>query len=249
LLEAWQYRPDTPCADNSALGVGGRHAMPLEKDFSPTLAGSDRAAAQVKILDWLRAVPRLVRDSAAASGLGNVRIGLKVFNALFDDDFELDMLKTIHAAGADRPDFFVWANRLFDPCREFDGHVGVAYGGPELSDRNLRVLDRFIAAMQRGEVTVPQIPWSATGNITTGRMAVEYALRGASSFQLHTFFQLPADQFSMKIGNRTQRALHELVFHPETGFVVWLWDAAHRLYRTSPPIRFLDIVGHAGDLA
>ena len=77
----------------------------------------------------------------------------------------------------------------------------------------------------------------------------EYALRGASSFQLHTFFQLPADQYSMKTGNRTQRALHELLFHPETGFVVWLLDVAGRLNRTSRPIRFLDIVGHAGDLA
>ncbi len=249
LLEAWQCRPPTPCADGAVQGVRGRHAMPLEKDFSPTLAGSDRAAAQTKILEWLRAVPRLVRDSAATSGLGDVRIGLKLFNALFDDEFQLDMLKAIHGVGADRPDFFVWANRLFDPRREFEGHLGVAYGGPDLSDRNLRVLDRFLAATQRGEITAPRIPWSATGNITTGRMAVEYALRGASSVQLHTFFQLPADQFSMKSGNRTQRALHELLFHPETGFVVWLWDVAQRLNQTSPPIRFLDIVGHGGDLA
>ncbi len=217
------------------------NSMPLEKDFSPTLAGSDRAGAQAKILEWLRVVPQLVREAAQRGGVGEVRIGLKMFNALFDDAFQLEMLKAIHAAGADRPDFFVYANRLFDPNREFDGHRGVAFGGPDLSDRNLRVLDRFVEASQRGEVSEPRISWSATGNITTGRMAVEYALRGATSFQLHTFFQLPADQYSMKAGNRTQRALHELYFHPQTGFIVWLFDVAHRLGLSCDPLRFMDV--------
>ena len=247
--------------------------MPLEKDFSPTLAGSDRAGTQAKILEWLRVVPKLVREAAlrsrhaprdepngqttssehsahhaerdgyveASSELGGVRIGLKMFNALLDDEFQIEMLKAIHAAGADRPDFFVYANRLFDPQREFEGHRGVAFGGPDLSDRNLRVLDRFREAVDSGQVTMPLLPWSATGNITTGRMAVEYALRGATSFQLHTFFQLPADQYAMKVGNRTQRALHELYFHPQTGLIVWLFDAAHRLGLSREPLRFRDV--------
>ncbi len=242
LVEAWRDN----IADASRVETESRRLshdiMPLEKDFSPTLAGSDRAAAQAKILEWLRVVPKLVRQSAQGSGVGDVRIGLKVFNALFDDEFQLEMLHAIHAAGVDRPDFFVYANRLFDPHREFEGHRGVAYGGPDLSERNLRVLDRFVEWVQNGGGAVPRIPWSATGNITTGRMAVEYALRGASSFQLHTFFQLPTDQFSMKTGNRTQRALHELYFHPQTGFVVWLWDAAMRLGLPQEPVRFLDLV-------
>ena len=93
------------------------------------------------------------------------------------------------------------------------------------------------------------LPWSATGNITTGRMAVEYLLRGATSFQLHTFFQLPAEHYAMKVGNRTQRALHELHFHPATGLVVWLHHFAN-LYGKAGLIRLLDIarsgfvVGH-----
>lgn len=221
--------------------VGRRRAMPLEKDFSPTLAGSDRAAAQAKILEWLTVVPRLVRGAVDSTDGNGVHIGLKIFNALFDDDFQLAMLKAIHAAGANRPDFFVYANRLFDPHKEFDGQVGVAYGGPDLSDRNLRVLDQFAAACDRGEILMQRLPWSATGNITTGRMAVEYALRGATSFQLHTFFQLPADQYHMKSGSRSQRALHELYFHPQTGFVVWLLDAALRKGLPNNPVRFLDV--------
>jgi len=244
LLEAWQ---------------ASESPMPLEKDFSPTLAGSDRAAAQAKILEWLRFVPKLVRDSAARSGLGEVRIGMKLFNALFDDDFQLEMLNAIHGE-TDRPDFFIYANRLFDPNREFDGHRGVAYGGPDLSDRNLRVLDRWQQKRTRGvsersknrsqdgglerspSLTLRVgLPWSATGNITTGRMAVEYLLRGATSFQLHTFFQLPAEHYAMKSGNRTQRALHELYFHPQTGFVVWLHHMAKQKGICDRPIRFLEI--------
>ncbi len=222
MLEAWQPR-DIP--------------MPLEKDFSPTLAGSDRSALKAKILEWLHVVPKLMRESAQSSGLGELRVGLKMFNALFDDRFQVEMLEAIHNAGSDRPDFFVYANRLFDPQREFDGQRGVAFGGPDLSDRNLRVLDQWSAV--RGSAS--SLPWSATGNITTGRMAVEYLLRGATSFQLHTFFQLPADQYALKIGNRTQRALHELHFHPQTGFIVWLHHLANERGLTASPIRLMEI--------
>lgn len=218
MLEAWQPNASP---------------MPLEKDFSPTLAGSDRAAAQAKILEWLRVVPKLVCESAARSGLGQVRIGMKLFNALFDDGFQLQMLDAIHGAATERPDFFIYANRLFDPNREFDGQRGVAFGGPDLSDRNLRVLDQWR--------TSSPLSWSATGNITTGRMAVEYLLRGATSFQLHTFFQLPAEHYAMKIGNRTQRALHELHFHLQTGFVVWLHHLANQRGFSDRPIRLLDV--------
>ncbi len=233
ILEAWQSGDQSSTASSTP--------MALEKDFSPTLAGSDRASAQEKILEWLRVVPRLVREAVQGRPNGDIRIGLKMFNALFDDEFQLAMLKAIHAAGVDRPDFYVYANRLFAPDREFDGHKGVAFGGPDLSDRNLRVLDRFTEARNRSEVVEPPINFSATGNIATGRMAVEYALRGATSFQLHTYFQLPADQYSMKVGNRTQRALHELYFHPETGFIVWLFDTALRMGLPSKPLRFMDV--------
>ena len=35
-----------------------RRPMPLEKDFSPTLAGSDRASSRATVLDWLKPRPR-----------------------------------------------------------------------------------------------------------------------------------------------------------------------------------------------
>ena len=52
--------------------------------------------------------------------------------------------------------------------------------------RNLRVLDGAPAS----------VPRSGTGNIVSGRMIVAYALRGCSTVQLHTFFQLPLSEFT-----------------------------------------------------
>lgn len=196
-------------------------AMPIEKDFSPTLAGSDRATQQAKILEWLREVPGLIRDGAMGVERPGLLVGLKLFNALFDDAFQLEMLRAVHEAGAGRPDFLVYGNRLFDPERVFEGHRGIAYGGPDLSDRNLRVLDAWRAEL-RGRPRVAPLEVSATGNICSGKMAVEYLLRGCTSFQLHTYFQLPSDQYAMQGGSRTQKALHMLYFHPDNGLVVWL---------------------------
>ncbi len=237
LLAAWRRDDDPP-----------QLPMPLEKDFSPTLAGSDRATAEKRILNWLQTVPRLVREAVHPgqheSRASPVRIGLKIFNALFDDDFQLAMLRAIHTAGDDQPDFYVYANRLFDPERVFDGHRGIAYGGPDLSDRNLRVMSRLHDAVVRGEIERP-LPWSATGNITTGRMALEYALRGATSFQLHTFFQLPAEVYHMRMGSKVQKALCELLMHPQTGLVPWMHHLAALLELPRKPVRFLDLVGQA----
>ncbi|HKS95297.1 MAG TPA: hypothetical protein VJV74_04090 [Terriglobia bacterium] len=208
--------------------------MPLEKDFSPTLAGSERATQQAKILEWLLMVPRLIHRAVP----GQVCVGLKIFNAMFEDDFQLRMLGAVEETrgGEDRADFMVYANRLFDPAKTFEEKRGVAYGGPDLSDRNLAILERFLGATQRtGARTGPgMLPLSATGDIHSGRTAVEYLLRGASSFQMHTIFQLPDSEFTMQVGNRTEKAMHYLIFHPQDGFLAWLldlrarcgWDAA-----------------------
>src|SRR5215217_7334954 len=126
LIDVWQrHHPDEP--------------MIIEKDFSPTLAGSDRAAEAEMIIEWLTRVTSLIRQGANPSA---VKIGLKVFNAILDDAFQLEMLRAINEECSDDsvPDFLVYANRLFDPDREFDGVRGIAYGGPDLSARNLSVL-------------------------------------------------------------------------------------------------------------
>lgn len=200
--------------------------LPIEKDFSPTLAGSDLARQQEQVLAWLENVPPLIR---AGAGSRPVRVGLKLFNALFDDAFQLAMLEQVHAARPNRPDFLVYANRLIDPDREFEGKRGIAYGGPDLSDRNLRVLDQFLDSARSGRIQKPLLEMGATGNIHSGRMAVEYALRGCTSFQMHTLFQLPASEYTLRGGSKTEKALHRLYFHPAAGFIVWMHHVAGQL--------------------
>jgi hypothetical protein len=184
--------------------------MPLEKDFSPTLAG-DRSFSDERdaILNWLSEVPKLIRATTDGNA---VSIGLKLFNATHSDTFQVEVLD--HVFHERLADYIVYGNRLFDRSKMYEGVTGVAYGGPDLSDRNLWALSQ----------TSSTLPVSATGNITTGRMAFEYLRRGATSFQMHTVFQLPDSEFDMKSGTRTERALHRLLFHPAHGFIAALLD-------------------------
>jgi hypothetical protein len=152
---------------------------------------------------------------------------MKLMNARFDDDFQREMMEAASSADA-----LVVFNRLFDVQQ------GVAYGGPELSDRNLRVLDRPSGRPAVG----PSL--SGSGNINSGRMIVEYAVRGCSSVQLHTFFQLPLEEYPAIAGSRTQRALHALIFDPRDGLIAVLLEreAAGALQRRDGELHFLDLL-------
>ncbi len=228
-----EYEETTRSLLDAFRSAGGTGPMPLEKDFSPTLAGSERSRQRTMILDWLETAPALIRGAVPE---GDVRVGLKLFNSLEGDDFQAEMLERVHDRV--RPNFLVYANRLFDPDRLYDGHRGIAYGGPDLSDRNLRMLSAI-----RARPGAEPLEISATGNIITGKTAVEYALRGCSSFQMHTLFQLPTESFSMSRGSKIERALHHLYFHPEHGLIVWLLHAASRLgLETGGVVRLMDVV-------
>lgn len=234
-----EYRETTRAILAAYREGAGTEPMPIEKDFSPTLAGAERSRQRSLILEWLTRVPTLIREAVAPD---SIRIGLKLFNSREDDAFQLEMLDTVHQG--ERADFLVYANRLFDPDREFDGCRGVAYGGPDLSDRNLRVLSAYRATRPAQD----PLEISATGDILTGRMAIEYALRGCTSFQMHTLFQLPSEEFAMRRGGKIERVLHHLVFHPETGLIVWMKHVGRRLgIGLASEIRLLDIAA-AGTL-
>ncbi|MEO8227294.1 MAG: hypothetical protein ABI637_07665 [Gemmatimonadota bacterium] len=200
----------------SAWGEG---ALLVEKDFSPTLAGDPLADERGAVLRWLREVPAQIRAAAQTP----VRIGLKLMNARFDDEFQHDML--LAAGGADSLTVF---NRLWD------SGAGVAFGGWDLSDRNLRVLERTPRAAR---------PLSGTGNVGSGRMILEYARRGCASVQLHTFLQLPLSAYPAGQGSRTARALHALVFDPGDGLLAGLLDleAAGVITRRDGVLHFLDL--------
>jgi hypothetical protein len=200
----------------------GEPPLLVEKDFSPTLAGDALADDRAQILRWLREVPAHIRAH------GPVRLAMKLMNARFDDAFQVEMMEA--ARGADA---LVVFNRLFD------AEKGMAYGGPELSDRNLRVLASLTPG---GSPGIPEL--SGSGDIHSGRLVLEYARRGCSSVQLHTFFQLPLEEYPATDGSRTQRALHALVFHPEDGLVACLLELEERgdLDRRAGELHFLDVV-------
>jgi len=213
---------------DALMRAWGREPLPLEKDFSPTLAGDHLADEQSQILRWLREVPNQIR---AGAGSARVRLALKLMNARHDDDFQLRM---INAAGA--ADALVVFNRLWSVDR------AVAYGGHDLSDRNLRVL-----AALRGRVA-DHPPLSGTGNVCSGRILLEYARLGCESVQLHTLFQLPLSEYPATSGTRQQRALHLLFFHPTEGVVAGMLDLEARgeLSRAGGELRFLDLYGSCG---
>lgn len=201
----------------------------VEKDFSPTLAGDPLSDDRAQILRWLREVPGRIRAAAPAP----VRVAVKLMNARFDDAFQLEMMRVCAEAGADG---LVCFNRLFDEERS------VAYGGWDLSDRNLRVLGQLTPGAS------PALPGlTGTGNICSGRMILEYARRGCESVELHTFFQLPTPEYPATRGSRTERALHALVFHPRDGLVAGLLDLEARglLERRGGELHFLDLVAGA----
>ena len=199
----------------------------VEKDFSPTLAGDALADDRAQILRWLREVPARIH---AASPIP-VRVAVKLMNARFDDRFQVEMMNACAEADA-----LVCFNRLFDAA------PGVAYGGWDLSDRNLRVLNAMASGVSPG---FPGL--TGTGNVCSGRMILEYARCGCESVQLHTFFQLPLSEYPATHGSRPQRALHALVFHPRDGLIAGMLELEARgeLERQSGELRFLDLRAHA----
>jgi hypothetical protein len=204
----------------------GDQPLPLEKDFSPTLAGDTLAQERAQIIRWLREVPGRIREATTTP----VRLALKLMNARFDDAFQLEMLRAAESADA-----LVVFNRLWDPG------AGVAFGGHDLSDRNLRVLH----SARENQITPPALV--GTGNIGSGRLILEYARLGCESVQLHTFFQLPLSEYPATEGSRPQRALHALIFHPQDGLVAGMLDleAQGLLERRGGELRFLDLSSSA----
>ncbi len=233
-----EYRHTTRALEQVWRDAGAGSLL-LEKDFSPTLAGDDRSRERTQILDWLARVPGLIRGSAE----GPVQLGIKLMNARFDLEFQVELFRALLETPGARPDFIVYANRLFDPDLEYEGVRGAAYGGPDLSRRNLEALDLMGRAVAAGRLPAPP-PLSATGDILTGRTAALYGLLGASSCQMHTVFQLTDTEFAARMRNKSAAVLHHLLFHPTSGLVACLLHLSDQWGR---PVHWADLpeVGRA----
>jgi len=207
----------------------GEGDLPLEKDFSPTLAGDALANERARVLRWLREVPDQIR---VAAGPRPVRLALKLMNARFDDNFQQEMMKAAATA-----DSLVCFNRLWDAS------ASVAYGGWDLSERNLRVLRRAREERLARSGVAGGPALVGTGNICSGRVVLDYARAGCESVELHTIFQLPLTEYPATTGSRSQRALHTLLLHPVEGLVAGMLEleAAGVLHRKAGELRYLDL--------
>ncbi len=206
----------------------------LEHDFSATL--SSLHPTKEDILRWVTEVPKLIDKYIKTK---HKILGIKLFNSLYGVEFQKEILKTLIRESGDYIDVITCFNRLFDPDKVYQGKKGIAYGGYDLSDRNLAVLDDF-QKEKYSFLNAPDI--SATGNINSGKMMAEYALRGATSGQIHTFFQVPSNQYHIKQGSRVTKALHELLFNPDNGLVATLIHIRNRLGISYHEVyRFLDV--------
>ena len=134
---------------------------------------------------------------------------------------------------AQRAEYVTYANRLFDPRRRVGDTVGAAYGGPDLSHRNLAVLDAarkqaraegWLDAMP-GAIRAPAMcrPRAYRRGVWATRRderAVPYAL--STAHRPTTGHRTPD-----RPGSKSAKALHLLYFHPVEGLVPWLIHLRH----------------------
>lgn len=183
--------------------------LPLEIDFSPTV-WRNKITTKEETLYYYKKIPDLIKNI----GEDKLKLGVKILNTPFSDEFQVSLLEEL--VKEESIDWIIVFNRLFDFEKKIGNTKGVAYGGYDLSDRNLKVLSLF----RKNNIKFNNL--SGTGNINSGKMMVEYALRGCQNGQLHTFFQLPTSEYKIKNKSISLKALHELLFNPEAGLIITL---------------------------
>ncbi len=206
----------------------------IEIDISPTLSLLPGSEDDETFSGWVRNSVAAFRDGLAGRGQSIVKIP----NAGRGAGYQLDLVKAALDEGGNSIAAMIVGNRLFDRTGEFEGQKGIAYGGWDLSNINLETLSLFD---EKG-IHVDLI---GTGNICSGRMMAEYAIRGCDSGQLHTFFQLPpkACRASGGNGGRVWRALRELLFHPDDGLIATLLglEKSGKPARSEGRLKFSDL--------
>ena len=219
--------------------IHGRNAsvgnFVIEIDISPTLFLLPDADKDEKVIEMVTTSVDAFRSALESKG----RCVIKLPNASRGAEFQANLAKAGLEAGGNRVAALIVGNRLFDPDSEFKGQRGIAYGGYDLSNANLETLDRFRADSIRVDI-------AGTGNICSGRMMAEYAIRGCKSGQIHTFFQLPPNSYRAPAssGGRTWRALRELLYHPDDGLIstILKLERSGKLARSNDILRFRDLL-------
>ncbi len=206
----------------------------IEIDISPTMLLLPDSGDEESVREWVRKSVVAFRHGLAERGKSIVKLP----NADRGPEFQAELVKTALDEGKGSVGGLIVGNRLFDPNATFEGQTGIAYGGYDLSNANLDTLDRMIEDGIRTSLI-------GTGNICSGRIMVEYAVRGCDSGQLHTFFQLPSNAYRAPKGHggKIWRAMRELLFHPDDGLVATLFqlETSGKLDRKDGVLRFRDL--------
>ncbi len=213
----------------------------VEVDISPTLSLLAESSDQT-FAEFVGTSTSAFRQGLAGKG----KCIVKLPNAGIDAAYQLQLVKIAIEESGDRLAGIIIGNRLFDRNATFEDQVGISYGGWDLSNANLATLDLLPSENISANLV-------GTGNICSGRMMAEYAVRGCMSGQLHTFFQLPPDAYRAPKGEggRTWRAIRELLFDQVDGLVPVLLklEKAGYLHRSDDyVIRFMDLPGIYSEL-
>jgi hypothetical protein len=206
----------------------------MEVDISPTLFFLPDSNDPDKVMNWV-----LTSVRAAKEGLPEgVKCVVKLTNADRGAEYQLEMAQKALEVGGNKVSGLLIGNRLFDHNGEFEGKKGIAYGGFDLSNANLATLD----LIKKAGIDIPLV---ATGNIHSGKMMCEYAIRGCLSGEMHTFFQLPSNAYRTPVKGLPRQwvALKELMFHPDDGLlaVMLKLERSGLLERRDGVLRFSDM--------
>ena len=214
---------------------GAAGPLPLEKDFSPTLAGDALADERAQH-------PPLAARGARPDPRAR-RAGARPARA---QAHERPVRRRLSARDAGRGRRGRRAGRASTGCGTMPARV--AYGGWDLSERNLRVLAgaRAAVAARAGPALV------GTGNVCSGRLRPRLCpARAARASQLHTFFQLPLARVP---GHRrlSHRARAPRAALPPGGRAggrrCCELERAGVLHRRGGELRFLDLLRRAAPL-
>lgn len=172
----------------------------FEIDFCPGLKNEKEIIEKENILRLYSEIPKIIKS---------VSNEIVVFPKLLNLDYGIEFqIKMVEAAIKGNADGIVIGNRFFRK------DINSAWGGKELRERNLKVIKEI---KQR----YPKFFISGTGGIYSGKHILEYLKSGASNVQILSYILGRVKKpFLKQKGDKFEKVLYELYFHPSEGFLI-----------------------------
>ncbi|HOM27492.1 MAG TPA: hypothetical protein PKV21_08310 [bacterium] len=173
----------------------------FEIDFCPGLKNNKKIIEKENICRLYREIPELLKENFT-----DIIVYPKLLNLNYGIDFQI---KLVEEARNGKSDGIVIGNRIFN-----EG-INSAWGGTELREKNLKVIKEV-------KRIFPEFCISATGGVYTGRHMLDYLNAGAENVQILSYILGKVKkQFLKQKGDKFEKVLYELFFHPENGFLIF----------------------------